>query len=812
MISIQPDTKAAYRLMHDGILTLAEIERTGMRIDVDYCKRQIDVLDRRIERLITVLHKTKDVLEWKQIYKQKFNLESPRQLADYLYRHKGLTPLKTTEKGNASVDDESLKSLKEPFVQDLLRIRRLKKTRDTYLKGILSEVSEDGLLHPFFNLHTVKTFRGCVAKGSKILVSRDFEHHSEGIPIEDIHVGDYVYCFDAQLNPAVRKVLWAGKTGHKKVIRLHWRGGKGRRGYVDVTSEHLIRLVSGEYVQARDLIGDLRTKSESKHCPKIRVLSCSRKTDMLRFTGHMKNGLGILEHRLIYEQRIGRLKDSDIIHHRNGYHLDHSTGNLEKTNLSDHSSLHIQKTLLSPSSRAKNIEIVKQMWKDGKFHPPKGEAHSHYLGLSKFYCLRRLARAGGKWSKIGETDFATFKKYLAIHCIIPAKVKLRYDKDGRFISKGRLKQLSTLGRKRVQNILGINFYKIKQLYSVYGVDDRRRWANQFGSFVPGNHTITHLEYLDNPVDVYDLEVEEHNNFFANEVCVHNSSNSPNFQNLPIRDKEMGKIIRQAFIPHLGHRFGGVDYAAIEVKIAACYHTDQTMLEYIRNPSSDMHRDMAMECYKLEQSQVTKQSRYCAKNKFVFPQFYGDWYKSCAASLWSAIDEMELQTSNGMPMREHLKFQGISNYNRFEDHIRKVEDRFWNDRFPVYAQWKRQWIKEYERKGYFHTLTGFTCSGVMGKNDVVNYPVQGSAFHCLLWSLIRLHDWLKREKMQSMIVGQIHDEITIDAESSELDMVLKRAREIMCEEIRQEWEWIVTPLEIEAEFAPVDRSWYEKEKV
>jgi DNA polymerase-1 len=451
MISIQPDTKAAYRLMHDGILALAEIERTGMRIDADYCRRQIDILDRRVERLIKALHKTEDILEWKQIYKQKFNLESPRQLADYLYKHKRLIPMKVTEKGNASVDDESLKTIKEPFVQDLLRIRRLKKTRDTYLKGILSEVSEDGLLHPFFNLHTVKTFRS-------------------------------------------------------------------------------------------------------------------------------------------------------------------------------------------------------------------------------------------------------------------------------------------------------------------------------------------------------------------------SAQSPNFQNLPIRDKEMGKIIRQAFIPRQGYRFGGVDYAAIEVKIAACYHHDQTMLEYIRNPSSDMHRDMAMECYKLRQDQVTKISRYCAKNKFVFPQFYGDWYKNCAVSLWSAIDEMELQTADGVPMREHLRTQNIKNYNRFEDHIQRVENRFWNDRFSVYAEWKRQWIKEYERNGYFHTLTGFTCSGVMGRNDVVNYPVQGSAFHCLLWSLIRLHDWLKQEKLQTKIVGQIHDEITLDVFEEEMDVVLSRAKEIMCEEIRREWPWIVVPLDVESSFAPVDQSWHEKEVV
>ena len=55
--------------------------------------------------------------------------------------------------------------------------------------------------------------------------------------------------------------------------------------------------------------------------------------------------------------------------------------------------------------------------------------------------------------------------------------------------------------------------------------------------------------------------------------------------------------------------------------------------------------------------------------------------------------------------------------------------------------------------------------------------------------------------------EIHE---LAIEKGWLDIVLKRAREIMCEEIRQEWKWIVVPMDVEASFAPVDRSWHEKD--
>jgi DNA polymerase I len=307
------------------------------------------------------------------------------------------------------------------------------------------------------------------------------------------------------------------------------------------------------------------------------------------------------------------------------------------------------------------------------------------------------------------------------------------------------------------------------------------------------------------------------------VTYRSSSDSPNFQNMPIRHPENKKIIRSAFLPRPGHRLGGIDYSGIEVKIAFCYHQDPNMYLYLMDPEKDMHRDTSMDCYMLSIDEWTKDTRYCAKNKFVFPQFYGDWWKTCAENLWAAIDIMQLKTKQEVPLKEHLRDKGIKGLGSigedgkpsagsFYKHIQEVENTFWFERFPVYTQWKKEQLKYYEKNGYVDMFTGFRCSGLMGKNEVLNYPIQGAAFHCLLRSVIELNKWIKREKLRSKVVGQIHDEATMDVHGEEFQYVLMNAKKIMCDDIREEWKWITIPLGIEADFSEVDQNWFHKKTV
>jgi len=301
-----------------------------------------------------------------------------------------------------------------------------------------------------------------------------------------------------------------------------------------------------------------------------------------------------------------------------------------------------------------------------------------------------------------------------------------------------------------------------------------------------------------------------------------SSDSPNFQNIPVRDKELGELIRKAFIARKGNHLVEIDYSGIEVRVAACYHHDPRMIEYISNPKKDMHRDMAIECYKLRPDQITKDIRFYGKNCFVFPQFYGSMYVDCARNLWEVIDTFKLKTKDNIPLKRHLRDNGIRELGdcnfedsprngTFEKHIQQVEKNFWEKRFKVYANWKKKWYYKYVDQGWMLTKTGFICQGFMKRNEIINYPVQGSAFHCLLWSLIRLLKELKKRKMKTLIVGQIHDSIMADVPADELDDFLVLANNVMTTQLMKTWTWINVPLEVEAEVCPVGGSWADKKE-
>lgn len=301
-----------------------------------------------------------------------------------------------------------------------------------------------------------------------------------------------------------------------------------------------------------------------------------------------------------------------------------------------------------------------------------------------------------------------------------------------------------------------------------------------------------------------------------------SSDSPNFQNIPKRDQEAFDICRSAIFPRPGNQLVEFDYKQLEVRISATYHQDPQLIADIT--AGDMHRDMAVEIFQIGQYDPNEPShkvlRSATKNGFIFPQFYGDYYKNCAVNLafgWGKLSKTrKWKPGEGIVyedkhLADHLIERGFTNLESFTEHIRKIEDYFWKKRYPTYAKWKDDWWQQYQRTGIVESKTGFTYRGVMRKNDVINYAVQGSAFHCLLWSLIEGVKAQTKEHWDSRIVGQIHDSIIMDVNPRELKKVIKVMRCIMCNDIRQKWEWITVPLDVDVEIHPVDGSWADKLK-
>lgn len=301
------------------------------------------------------------------------------------------------------------------------------------------------------------------------------------------------------------------------------------------------------------------------------------------------------------------------------------------------------------------------------------------------------------------------------------------------------------------------------------------------------------------------------------ITYRSSCSDPNSQNIPNRDEELAKVIRRAFIPRdKDHVLVEADFSGAEVRAAAAYHNDPTMIKYIED-EYDLHSDMAAECYQLQRLQVSKQIRGAAKGMFVFASFYGSWYRNICQNLWRAVDSEQLRLKNGSLLRDHLTSVGLvelgdHNSNNvepgtFEHHIKKVEENFWGVRFPVYTRWKDEWWSEYLRKGWYQMKTGFVSRGIFSRNETINGPIQGTAFHWLLWTLIQLNRWLKGGRMRSKLIAQIHDSKLIDCHKSELNDVIHRMEEIVTIDLRRHWPWINVPLAIESSICP--ENWFDK---
>lgn len=311
-------------------------------------------------------------------------------------------------------------------------------------------------------------------------------------------------------------------------------------------------------------------------------------------------------------------------------------------------------------------------------------------------------------------------------------------------------------------------------------------------------------------------------FNLNRVTSYRSSSSePNFQQYPNRNPVMRRLVRRCFIPRKGRMLVEIDFGGIEVRVAYCYHKDPQMRTYLLDKSTDMHRDAAADCYQLPVEEVTKAIRHCGKNMFVFPQFYGSYWLDCSAALWDAAQatgDEELTTVSGVPLRKHLAKLGLKELGdqdkggkpkpgSFEEHIANVGNIFWDERFPVYTAWKKQWYADYQEKGWFPSLTGFVYQGHLKRNKVLNYAIQGSAFHCLLRGVNELVlRRLRRGKWKTKIVGQIHDSLVADVPVEELDEFLALCQTVLVDELMAAWDWIIIPMEVDVNVTPVGMSW------
>jgi uracil-DNA glycosylase family 4 len=211
-----------------------------------------------------------------------------------------------------------------------------------------------------------------------------------------------------------------------------------------------------------------------------------------------------------------------------------------------------------------------------------------------------------------------------------------------------------------------------------------------------------------------------------------SSYDPNIQNPPKSD------YRSVFVPKLDV-FLDVDYKQLEVCIIAMYTQDPVLLEWLKE-GIDMHTFWAAYVYDVPESEITEEVRSRTKNNFVFALFYGAGINRVA-------------TGMGIP---------------YAVARRKVAG-FWNVLKGV-KRWQDNLVAKYEANGYVEMELGFRRPAPIDYNQLINTPIQGTAYHRLLRAAINIERRLHGLGLHSHGVAEIHDELLIDCKESELEQV------------------------------------------
>jgi len=295
-----------------------------------------------------------------------------------------------------------------------------------------------------------------------------------------------------------------------------------------------------------------------------------------------------------------------------------------------------------------------------------------------------------------------------------------------------------------------------------------------------------------------------------------SSDSPNLHNIPVRDELAKKLCRSGIYPSPGRFFLFGDVKAGEVCVAAMYSKDPNLVYYIKTPGTDMHRDQSEVIWDISESEVAKEIRFYTKNCFVFPEFYGDYYGNCAKALWKNC--IALKTSSGVVLKDHLikigiipKDNQIQQFRSFENHMKQVEEKFWH-KFGNLREWQKEIIAEYKKTGFVRLKHGFRRGGYLKKNEIGNTPIQGTLFHLVLELLIYVDEMCAKNKWESNLALQIHDEIIPDCVPSEYKQIRQTMENCVSKILPERFDWINVPLTLEFEASPVNHSWYHKTEI
>lgn len=232
-----------------------------------------------------------------------------------------------------------------------------------------------------------------------------------------------------------------------------------------------------------------------------------------------------------------------------------------------------------------------------------------------------------------------------------------------------------------------------------------------------------------------------------------SSTTPNLQNIPVRT-DLGRRIREAFVPEGDKLFVSADYSQFELRLAAVLAGDKKLINDF-NGETDIHTKTASEAYGVPMDEVTKLQRRAAK-VINFGVLYG-------------MSPHGLSAATGMSFAEAKTF--IDHYFELRAPIRKFID---------------ETLEKAKTEGYVETYFGrrrptpdVNSSNFMvregAKRAAANMPIQGTEADLMKMAMLKVDERIGDLGEQ---VLQIHDSILVECPAENAEKVADLLKDTM----------------------------------
>lgn len=249
-----------------------------------------------------------------------------------------------------------------------------------------------------------------------------------------------------------------------------------------------------------------------------------------------------------------------------------------------------------------------------------------------------------------------------------------------------------------------------------------------------------------------------------------SSEEPNVQNWPKRSENV--IVRRQIKAPPGHKVFAFDYAGIQARNVAMESRDARLVQSFWD-RYDIHTDFMekmIDCYPKfikegmsawndpkKRDKLAKHYRHIAKNKFVFPTFFGAQAKRVA-------------TDCGVPIEAGEEMQDI-----------------FFGLFPDIKEWQLDTQADYKRHGYVTGLSGHRRYAPVSWNQLINSPIQADEALIVMTAM----NALSEQDIQATF--EIHDDLTFIFPDKHADRLCDT---VIREMVKPRFDWINCPLVVE----------------